>query len=80
MLVGELRPVRAGLYVASQLLGAAAAGLSLLVIFGTDVWDPVALGTPQLGVGVAPGTAILIEAVLTFMLVLQMILIGQRAW
>jgi len=73
MLVGEMRPARAGLYVASQLLGAAAAGLTLLVVFGTDVWDPVALGTPQLGVGVVPGTAILVEAVLTFMLVLTVL-------
>jgi len=73
MLVGEMRPARAGLYVASQLIGAAAAGLTLLVVFGTDIWDPVALGTPQLGVGVAPGTAILVEAVLSFMLVLTVL-------
>ncbi len=73
MMVGEMRPARAGLYVASQLLGAAAAGLTLLVVFGTDVWDPVALGTPQLGVGVAPGTAILVEAVLSFILVLTVL-------
>lgn len=73
MLVGEMRPARAGLYVASQLIGAAAAGLTLLVVYGTDVWDPVALGTPQLGIGVAPGTAVLLEAVLSFMLVLTVL-------
>lgn len=73
MLVGEIRPVRAGVYVASQLIGAAAAGLTLLVVFGTDIWDPVALGTPQLGIGVAPGTAILVEAVLSFILVLTVL-------
>ena len=73
LLVGEIRPARAAVYVASQLLGAAVAGLTLLVVFGTDVWDPVALGTPQLGVGVAPGTAILVEAVLSFMLVLTVL-------
>lgn len=73
MLVGEIRPARAGVYVASQLIGAAAAGLTLLVVFGTDIWDPVALGTPQLGIGVAPGTAILVEAVLSFILVLTVL-------
>jgi len=73
MLVGEMRPRRAGLYIASQLIGAAVAGLTLLVVFGTDVWDPVSLGTPQLGVGVAPGTAILVEGVLSFLLVLTVL-------
>jgi glycerol uptake facilitator-like aquaporin len=58
---------------AAMLVGAAAAGLTLLVVFGMDIWDPVALGTPQLGIGVAPGTAILVEAVLSFILVLTVL-------
>jgi MIP family channel proteins len=76
VLVGETTPVKAGMYVASQLLGACLAGLTLLIIFGTDVWDPVALGTPQLGVGVTPATALLVEALLTFILVLTVLLVA----
>lgn len=69
-IVGELAPMRAAGYFVSQLVGAGAAGGLLLVIFGTDLWDPVSLGAPVLGVGVTPGTATLVETVLTFMFVL----------
>lgn len=65
-----IAPAAAGVYVVAQLLGAAVAGLMLTATFGAEVWEPVRLGTPVLGPGVAPGTGMFIEAVLTFLLVL----------
>jgi hypothetical protein len=53
-------------YWISQLLGATAAALICLGIFGRDV---VVSGTPQLGTGISPGGGILVEAILTFFLV-----------
>ena len=53
-------------YWISQLLGATAAALICLGIFGRDV---VVTGTPQLGTGISPGGGILVEAILTFFLV-----------
>lgn len=65
-----MTPVAAGAYVGAQLLGAVVAGFMLTATFGADVWEPVRLGTPGLGPGVAAGTGIFIEAVLTFLLAL----------
>ena len=53
-------------YWISQLLGATAAALICLGIFGREV---VVSGTPQLGTGISPGGGILVEAILTFFLV-----------
>lgn len=50
----------------SQLLGAFAAALICLGLFGHDV---VVTGTPQLAINVTPGQGILIEGILTFFLV-----------
>lgn len=56
-------------YVISQLVGAAVAGLLLSVAFP---FAPAALnlGAPGLASGVTPGTGVLLEALLTFLLVL----------
>lgn len=70
LLVGALEPLRAAVWVVAQLLGAMLAGLMLTSIFAADVWEPVQLGAPMLGPGVQAGTAIFIEAALTFLLVL----------
>ena len=67
-LSGRIEPVRAGLYVAAQLVGAVLAGLALRAVFNDAAWRPVALGTPAVlgGVGIVP--AIIIEAILTMVL------------
>lgn len=58
------------LYVIAQLAGAAAGGVLLLAIFPSAQWRAVHLGTPGLGLGVGFGTGVLLEAVLTFFLVM----------
>ncbi len=76
-----IEPMRAGIYVAAQLIGAVVAGLLLTSIFASDVWAPVHLGTPTPGPGVTAGTATFLEMVMTFLLVfvvLQMA-VGERA-
>jgi MIP family channel proteins len=57
------------LYIAAQLIGGIIAGFLLKAIFSSAIWEPVHLGTPSLAPGVAVGTGILIEAILTFFLV-----------
>lgn len=69
LLIRAIKPTEAAAYVVGQLGGAVVASLTLTAIFGGDLWGPVGLGTPVLGVGVQPGTGIFIEAVLTFVLV-----------
>ncbi len=53
-------------YWIAQLLGATAAALICLGLFGREV---VVTGTPQLGISLTPGQGILVEAILTFFLV-----------
>lgn len=70
LLVG--RQIKLGLavfYIVAQLIGAVVAGLLLLASFPADASKPVYLGTPPL-YDVTLSTAVLIEAVLTFFLVL----------
>lgn len=76
-LVGGQIPVRlAVVYWVSQLLGGLGGALTLLGVFPPDIWQPYHLGTPALGTAaslgwdVGIGTAILVEAVLTFFLVI----------
>ncbi|MFA5974862.1 MAG: aquaporin [Elusimicrobiota bacterium] len=58
------------LYVIAQLIGGSLAGFLLRAVFSSDVWMPVHLGTPALAAGVSPWTGVVLEAVLTFFLVL----------
>jgi MIP family channel proteins len=58
------------LYIVAQLVGATLAGLLLQAIFPQDVWQAAKLGTPGLGLGISPGTGILLEVILTFFLLL----------
>jgi MIP family channel proteins len=58
------------LYIVAQLLGATLAGLLLLVIFPEAVWQAAQLGTPSLAPEIPPGIGILLEAILTFFLLL----------
>ena len=66
----RIATLSAALYWVAQLLGAAAAGLLLLAVFPSQQWQPVHLGTPALGLGIGFGKGVLVEAILTFFLVL----------
>lgn len=66
----RISPVLAAIYVLAQLVGGVFAGLALRVIFPTAVWKAAHLGTPDLHAGVSFGTGVLVEAILTFFLVL----------
>ncbi len=57
-------------YLLAQLIGAAAAGYLLTLIFPESVWQPVHLGTPGLASGVTATQGTLLETILTFFLVL----------
>ncbi len=58
------------LYIMAQLAGATLAGLLLRTIFPDAVWQAAQLGTPGLAPEISPGTGILVEAILTFFLLL----------
>jgi MIP family channel proteins len=67
---GKISTPLGAAYIVSQLVGAAIAGFLLLQVFPESVWRPVNLGTPGVAPGVTGKTAILIETVLTFFLVM----------
>jgi len=56
-------------YMVAQLVGGVLAGLLLHVVFPSELCATVHLGTPAVATGVSLGTAVLIEAILTFALV-----------
>lgn len=64
----KIRSVDALGYVASQVLGALGAGITLRVMFEEVSWRPSSIGTPALAVSNWKG--VLVEAILTFLLVL----------
>lgn len=70
LLTAKIRIGDAIVYWASQLLaGIVAAGL-LRAALPSDAWEPVALGVPAVNIDViSSGQAVLIEAILTFLLV-----------
>lgn len=55
-------------YVASQILGALAAGVVVRTIFSRDQWSISNIGAPGVGVNISSGKAFLIEMLLTFFL------------
>ena len=57
-------------YMAAQLLGATIAALMLTTFFFPDSWQAAQLGTPMLANGISLMRGIVIEAVLTFFLML----------
>jgi len=63
---GHIKLADAIRYWISQLLGGISGALICLSLFSREV---VITGTPQLGIGVTPAQAILIEGILTFFLV-----------
>ena len=58
-------------YIVAQLVGATLAGYVLTLIFSPDIWMKAKLGTPTVATGISFGTAILIEIILTFFLVIS---------
>ena len=66
----RIAPLLGILYIVAQLVGATLAGLLLRVIYPQVVWQAAQLGTPSLAPGVSFGTGVLVEAVLTFFLLL----------
>jgi MIP family channel proteins len=69
LVLGKMERSLALRYVGSQLLGATVAAFALRWIFSEHVWRPALLGTPSLASEITTGTAILLEAILTFLLV-----------
>jgi len=66
----RIAPILGILYIVAQLVGGILAGLLLRVIFPPAAWLAAHLGTPNLASGTSFGTGVLIEAILTFFLVL----------
>jgi MIP family channel proteins len=60
-------------YIIAQLMGGTLAGLLLRFLFPEAVWQPVHLGTPAIAVGVAPLAGLILEATLTFFLMLAVL-------
>ena len=67
---GKIDGQKAITYFVAQLAGAAAAGYLLKAIVPASVWSPVHLGTPAVAADITVAQATLLEAVLTFFLVL----------
>ncbi len=67
---GKIETNKAVSYIFAQLAGGVVAGFLLRYIIPVAVWDAVHLGTPALAASVSAGQGILLEAVLTFFLVL----------
>lgn len=66
----RIKPALAALYIAAQLVGGILAGLALRAIFPQSIWQVTHLGTPALAPNVSFGTGVLVEAILTFFLLL----------
>ncbi len=70
LLTRRIKPLLGILYIVAQLVGATLAGLLLQAIFPQAIWQAAQLGTPDLAPGISLGTGILVEAILTFFLLL----------
>ncbi|MFA6563089.1 MAG: aquaporin [Verrucomicrobiia bacterium] len=68
-LAGRMGFAQTARYIVAQLAGAALAGFICVTVFSTGV---VSTATPNLGKDVSIGTAILVEAALTFLVVFAM--------
>ena len=69
LVTGRMAPSLAGVYWVAQLLGAVLGALLLELVLPDALTDAVALGTPVLGQGMGAGAALVLEAILTFLLV-----------
>ena len=66
----RIKPDLAAVYIVAQLVGGTLSGLALRAVFPENAWRPAHLGTPYLAPGVSFGTGVLVEAILTFFLLL----------
>jgi len=66
----RISPMLAVLYIVGQIVGGVLACLALITIFPNVAWEPSHLGTPSVTTGFNIAQAILLEAMLTFFLVL----------
>jgi MIP family channel proteins len=66
----RIKPDLAAIYIVAQLVGGTLSGLALRAVFPETAWRPAHLGTPYLAPGVSFGTGVLVEAILTFFLLL----------
>ena len=66
----RIAPLLGLLYIVAQLVGGTLAGLLLRVVFPVATWQAAKLGTPMLAPNISFGTGVVIEAVLTFFLLL----------
>ena len=66
---GKVTTTRGAVYIVAQLLGAVVGALLLRYAVGAELFDAGGGGAPALGLGVAVGRGIVIEAILTFFLV-----------
>src|SRR5258708_39683387 len=66
----RIAPLLGLLYTVAQLVGATLAGLLLRAVYPQAAWQAAQLGTPMLAPGVSFGTGVLVEAILTFFLLL----------
>jgi MIP family channel proteins len=60
-------------YIISQLIGGTLAGYLLKIVFPEAAWQAVHLGTPTLAVGVSPAVGLILEATLTFFLMIAVL-------
>jgi MIP family channel proteins len=70
---GKLDQTGLMLYIVAQLIGGSLAGFLLRGIFPPSAWQAVHLGTPALAVGVSPLAGLVLEATLTFFLMLAVL-------
>lgn len=81
LVTGRITPTLGVLYILSQLAGAIIAALLLRAIFPENAWQPVNLGTPELGVDMSYWDGVLLELILTFFLVFTVfaVAVDERA-
>ncbi len=66
----KISPLLAVLYILGQLIGGVAASLALVAVLPREIWSAFALGTPAVTEGFTTGQALLLEAILTFFLLI----------
>src|SRR6202142_4275700 len=60
-------------YIIAQLIGGTLAGYLLRIVFPEAAWQAVHLGTPALAAGVSPAVGLILEATLTFFLMMAVL-------
>ena len=80
-IAGRLSSERAAIYVVAQLLGAILAAVLLRLAVPQAIWRPAALGAPRLAQDMGIGAAVVLEAVLVFLITMTAfaVLVDERA-